>query len=140
MYKKILVPLENSPTDDTIVAHIQPLARLHGSSILLVHVADGFGARYREGLNLADTEEIREDAAYLVRRRAELEAAGFPVEATLEAGEPATRLTEVAEREACDLIAMATHRHGKVKDIVLGSVAAAVRHRTQIPVLLVPAR
>lgn len=140
MYKNILVPLENTAADDAIIAHVGRLAGLLGSALLLVHVADGFGARYQEGLNLADSEEMREDADYLERRRAELAGEGLDVRAILEAGDPATRLVEIAEREGADLIAMATHRHGKVKDIVLGSVAAAVRHRTLIPVLLVPAR
>jgi nucleotide-binding universal stress UspA family protein len=140
VYKKILVPLENTPTDDTIVAHLCVLAPLHESALVLVHVADGFGARYQKGLNLADSEEMREDAAYLDRRRAELAAEGFEVDAVLEAGDPATKLVEVAEREGCDLIAMATHRHGPLQDLVRGSVAAAVRHKTQIPVLMVPCR
>lgn len=140
MYRKILVPLENSPADEAILEHLRVLAPLHESALILVHVADGFGARYQEGLNLADSEEMREDAAYLEHRRAELADQGFTVHAVLEAGEPAAKLVEIAERERCDLIAMATHRHGALQDLIRGTVASAVRHRTQIPVLMVPSR
>lgn len=140
MYKKILVPLENSPTDDAIVDHLRALAPHHGATLLLVHVADGFGARYQEGLNLADSEEMRKDAEYLEQRRSELVCEGLGVEVRLEAGDPATKLVEVAEREGCDLIAMATHRHGALQDLIRGTVASAVRHRTMIPVLMVPGR
>ncbi|MGH7856202.1 MAG: universal stress protein [Candidatus Binatia bacterium] len=44
MYSTILVTLENSKTDEAILAHIEPLAKLLGSKLLLVHVADGWVA------------------------------------------------------------------------------------------------
>ena len=140
MYRKILVALENSPTDQAIIDHLQALAPIHHAELLLVHVADGFGARYQEGLNLADSAEMRADTRYLEQRTAELAKAGLAARAVLETGDPASKLVELAEREHCDLIAMATHRHGALQDVLRGSVAAAVRHRTQIPVLMVPAR
>ncbi|MBK7403805.1 MAG: universal stress protein [Phycisphaerales bacterium] len=140
MYHKILVPLENTPCDEVILAHVRDLARAHGAELILAHVADGFGARYRKGLNLEDSEEIKQDHAYLERRRAELAAEGLRVRAVLEMGDPASRLLAILAAESCDLIAMATHRHGPFGDFFLGSVAATVRHRTLVPVLLVPAR
>ena len=42
-----------------------------------------------------------------------------------------------ANREQCDLIAMATHGHRGLNDVVRGSVASALRHRTMVPVLMV---
>lgn len=140
MYTKILVPLENTETDETILQHVEALARHHSSRIIFVHVADGFGARYQSALNLDESEEIRADRAYLEQVRARFENSDIEVAVILEAGDPATRLVALAEAEECDLIAMATHRHGMVQDVLRGSVAYAVRHRTKIPVLLVPAR
>ena len=140
MYAKILVALENTDADEAILSHVRELAALHESEVVLVHVADGFAARYQDALNLEDSAEIREDRAYLERTREALAAAGLAVRMLLEAGDPAARLVAVAEAERCDLIAMATHRHGVVQDVLRGSVAYSVRHRTQIPVLLVPAR
>lgn len=137
MYKTILIPLDNSPSDETIIRHIQPLARLTGAAIILVHVADGYVARLQDQLNLADSQEIKEDERYLMERRSELQKAGFQVTFRLVQGEPADKILELAEREGCDLIAMATHGHKFVKDLVLGSVANSIRHRTDIPVLMV---
>lgn len=54
MYKKILVALENSGADRTILEHIEPLARLTGARLLLVHVADGWAARHFDELNLRE--------------------------------------------------------------------------------------
>ncbi|HKB37513.1 MAG TPA: universal stress protein [Gemmataceae bacterium] len=139
MYGTILIPLENSATDEAILTHIRPLARLCKSRLVLVHVADGFGARYQEALNLADSEEVQGDREYLERRRAELAAEGFDVSATLAMGDPTKEVCAAAEREHADLIAMSTHGHRFLQDLLLGSVAEGVRHRTQVPVLLVRA-
>ena len=52
MYRRILVALENSAADDTILRHARDLSRLTGGELLLVHVADGWAARNYEQLNL----------------------------------------------------------------------------------------
>ena len=65
MYKKILVTLENSRTDEAILRHIELLAKPLGSRLLLVHVSYGWMARHRDRLNLAESEEMRIDRAYL---------------------------------------------------------------------------
>ncbi len=137
MYKHILIPLENSPTDEAILSHIRPLARLTGARLTLMHVADGFMARNQQQLDLGESEEIREDRQYLSRRRDELAGEGFAVDTVLACGEPTEHILATAERENCDLIAMSTHGHGFLGDLILGSVANEVRHRTDIPVLLI---
>ena len=139
MYQTILVPLENSWADEAILDHVKALARCMGSRLILVHVADGVVARNQEQLNLDDSDEIRGDRQYLEERRAVLSGEGFEVSARLACGDPADQIVSVAAEERCDLIAMATHGHRLIKDVVLGSVASAVRHRTDIPVLLVRA-
>jgi len=48
MYHNILVAIENSHADRTILSHIQELARMTGASLLLVHVADGWAAELVE--------------------------------------------------------------------------------------------
>ena len=77
MYKKIIVPLDNSATDETILIHIRKLARLTHAQLVLVHVADGFAARLQDQLNLADSEEIKNDQAYLDKVCAGLQKEGF---------------------------------------------------------------
>lgn len=140
MYKVILIALENTPTDEAILRHVRPLAKLHGSSLVLVHVADGFGARYQEGLNLEDSREMADDRAYLARREQELSGEGFRVKSCLEKGDPAAGILGAAAREGCELIAMATHGHGPIADLIRGSVAEKVRHSTDLPVLMLRAK
>ena len=139
MYHHILVPLDHSPTDEVVLAHIRKLARFTGARLTLIHVADGHGARNYERLNLAPSAEMVEDQAYLERREAELAAEGFAVGTQLSRGEPSSEILAFAHRIDCDLIAMSTHGHRLLGDLILGSVAEAVRHRTDIPVLLIRA-
>ena len=137
MYKNILIPLDNSPSDQAIIDHIQLFAKLFGASVIIVHVADGYVARLQDQLNLADSEEIKDDERYLEKRRKELEKAGLKVRTFLVQGEPADEILALAKREGCDLIAMATHGHKFVKDLIFGSVADNIRHRTDIPILMI---
>ena len=137
MYGRILVPLENSPYDAAILTHVRSLARHCGARLLLIHVADGWAARNLDALRLRESDEIRRDREYLDRVSAELNDAGIVTEALLASGEPAEEIARTADRERCDLIAMATHGHRIVADVFLGSVASAVRHRSLVPVLLV---
>ena len=139
MYRRILVPLEHSSCDAAILAHVRQLARLAGSSLVLIHVADGFAARNAHALKLRESEELQQDRAYLDGLARDLEGEGFDAEAVLAAGDPATEITLAAEREGCDLIAMSTHGHRFLADLILGSVADEVRHRSLVPVLLVRA-
>jgi nucleotide-binding universal stress UspA family protein len=133
----MMVALENSPYDEAILRHVRSLAQLCQAKVTLIHVADGFAARNMQQLKLRESEEIRADRAYLDRCVAELVAAALDAEAVLASGDPASEICAAAEREACDLIAMATHGHGFLNDVVRGSVANQVRHRTLIPVLMV---
>jgi len=137
MYKHILVPVEHTPADETILKHIRGLAKLCGSRLTFIHVAVGFGARLQKSLNLADSEEMVIDRAYLEKLLMEFTSEGFSVETHLGQGDPVKEILNYAERENCDLIAMSTHGHGMFKDFIFGTVASEVRHRTGIPVLLV---
>ena len=140
MYKKILVAVENSEADRTILEHIQPLARLTGARLLLVHVADGWAARAFNELDLRESEEMQDDRAYLGRVRGELQEHGFEVEALLRMGDPAKEICQVAEEQAVDLIAMATHGHHGVSDVIHGQTVDHVRHKMRMPVLLLRAK
>ena len=141
MYHNILVALENSEADRTIVAHVSELAKLTGAELLLVHVADGWAARHFDKLKLAESEEMKADRDYLEATAAKLRAAGLEVSVNLALGDPPAEILRAAESEGCDLIAMATHGHRLIGDIIHGSTIEQVRHKAGIPLLVVsPAR
>ena len=140
MYRRILVAVENSPADRTILAHVSALARLTGAQLLLVHVADGWAARNFDQLKLRESEEMKADRSYLEQLRADLTSQGFTVETRLAMGDPATELIKVTEEEGVDLLAMSTHGHRFIKDVLLGATADRVRHQVKVPVLLLRAQ
>jgi nucleotide-binding universal stress UspA family protein len=139
MYRKILVALENSAADTSLLPHITQLARQHGSHLLLVHVADGWVARNYNKLRLTESAEMKSDRAYLVEVAAQLKAQGLEVSTCLALGDPPAEILKTASAEKCDLIAMTSHGHRLLADLFLGSTIHEVRHHSSIPVLLVRA-
>ena len=140
MYRKILIALDNSPADESILPHVAELAQSFGSALLLLHVADGFAARSFEQLKLAESEEMKADRDYLEKTAAALREKKLAVETRLALGNPPTEILKIARSEHCDLIAMAGHGHRLFGDIFHGSTITQVRHKTTIPLLLVRAQ
>ena len=140
MYKRILVAVEHSTADRTIVDHVSELAKLTGAELLLVHVADGWAARNFDRLNLRESEEMKSDRAYLDDLKSELSAKGLVVTTQLAMGDPSDELIRVAMDQHVDLIAMSTHGHRYFADLIHGTTADRVRHLVKVPVLLLRAQ
>ena len=141
MYHKILVALDTTPSDQELIPHIAALAATMKSELLLVHISDGWVARNFDQLNLAESEEMRDDWKYLEDIAARLRTdTGLEVATRLGLGSPPTKILEVADTEHVDLIAMASHGHRLVGDIIHGSTIEAVRHRAKVPMVIVPAK
>jgi len=140
MYRRILVAVENSAADQTILSHVAQRARITGAELLLVHVADGWAARHFDELQLRESEEMKADRAYLDRVANEMTAQGLTADTRLAMGDPATELIRVAGEEQVDLIAMSTHGHRYLADVIHGTTADRVRHLVKVPVLLLRAQ
>ena len=138
MYEDILVTLDATAADRTILDHVVKLARFCGSKVTLLHVADGWAAR-TYGAD-AVSAEIDEDRAYLAKVKAELVANGIPTEAELAFGDPATEIIRWVRERGCNLVAMSTHGHRLLADLFLGTAANTVRHEVNVPVLLIKAK
>jgi len=129
VYDHVLVPLEGSETDASVLEHISELAVACGAEITLLRVAH-FHTRDERTREVDDAETDLARAAELLRGR------GVTVRTLLRSGEPQEVIVQQAAELRPDLIAMATHGHGWAKRIVLGSVADHVRHNTDVPLLL----
>jgi len=140
IYRHILVAVEHSAADRTILEHVVRLTDGTYAKVLLVHVADGWAARNFNQLNLRESEEIQNDRAYLERLRRELSARGLNVSTHLAMGDPARELVKAAADHDVDLIAMSTHGHRFLADILHGTTADKVRHEVSVPVLLLRAQ
>ena len=130
VYSRILVPLDGTPVDEPLLEHIQQLAAACEATVVLLRVAH-FHTRDSRTHELDDCRE------YAQRAKARLDGHGFVVETVVASGEPAQTIIEQAHEQRADLIAMATHGHGVVSRLLLGSVADHVRHNTSVPLLFV---
>ncbi|HJW76493.1 MAG TPA: universal stress protein [Thermoleophilia bacterium] len=132
LYRRILVPLDGTDVDDAILDHVAELARLCGAEVVLLRVAH---------FHTRDTmaHEVEDAGAQLQHTAGELAERGLCVSTVIGRGEPVDVIVEKARQYAIDLIAMATHGHGRLPRMVYGSVAEQVRHKTNVPLLLVKA-
>jgi nucleotide-binding universal stress UspA family protein len=138
LYKTILVTLEGTATDRAIIDHIKLLAPAMQSRVVLLHVASGVPAKYHR--TDAAGKEVEESKVLLGRVRDEFAAAGIPAEAQLAYGEPAKEIVNWVQQNGCDLVAMSTHGHQLLADLVLGTTAFQVQHGLSVPVLLLRAK
>jgi len=139
MFRKILVALDHSKADKALLPKVKELARLTGAEILLVHVSTGWAAQWRENLNLADSKEIKEDHDFLETTRQELCSEGFQATTSQGYGEPAHEILALARKQKCDLIALTTHGHRLISDLIHGTTITKLRHESEIPIFLVKA-
>lgn len=140
MFKKILVALDHSPADAALLPKVKDLARLTGAEIMLLHVSTGWAALWQRDLNLSDSAEIEEDRQYLRKLHDELVAEGFRVASRHSTGKPSEEILKSAREESCDLIAMTTHGHRLLEDLIYGATITRVRHESEVPIFLVKAR
>lgn len=139
MYRRILVAIEHSPADEAILDHVRRLAMALGSELHLVHVADGWAARNFDQLQLRESEEMKDDRDYLAQLATDLNARGLTVSTELAMGDPADELIRLAQEPGVDLLAMSTHGHRFLNDVLRGTTVNKVRHLVKVPVLLVRA-
>ena len=134
MYDTILLTLDNSPADRAIIEHVKRLAAIMHSRVVLLHVATGVPAQW-SGPD-AGGEEVEKSRAYLKNVRSEFEAVDVPTTCELAYGEPVKEIVRWVQERGCDLLAMGTHGHGIVGDLLYGATASRVQHSISVPVLL----
>ena len=83
---------------------------------------------------------MKADRQYLETLQAELSALGLTVRTHLAMGDPSSELVRVAEEQGVDLVAMSTHGHRFLSDVIHGATADRVRHLLKVPVLLLRAQ
>jgi len=130
IYKKILVTIDCSNVDEKIVDHISMLAQQNNSSVGLIHVVHSH--------TLDQDRALREGAQKsLEKHRKKLQADGVETFLILKSGEPDDEILKEIEKNEYDLVAMATHGHSFIGDLLFGSVSRTLKHQIKIPLLLI---
>jgi nucleotide-binding universal stress UspA family protein len=161
---KALIPLDGSASSQKILLHVRRLLDPAACTLILLRVAErpagllGMPPRpvsldwpvpmYESKRDIAWSEHpiyacqagqsvyaMLEDE--LVPVVHDLQEAGYTVSVAIRFGEPVAEIVNFVETEDVDLVAMATHGRTGLRRLVLGSVAAEVLQRLQVPVLLV---
>jgi nucleotide-binding universal stress UspA family protein len=133
VYKKILVAMDCSSVDDVIIEHVSALALQNNAQVYLLHVVHSH--------TLDQDRSLRELAQASLKSRYEiLQAKGIEAHIVIRSGEPDTEILEEIEGKDYDLVAMATHGHSFIGDVLFGSVSRTLKHRISIPLLLIGPR
>jgi len=130
VYKKILVAMDCSPVDDAIVEHVSALALQNGAQVYLLHVVHSH--------TLDQDRELRKQAEEALQaRRDTLSGRGVEAFVVIRDGEPDEEILQEIEGKDYDLVAMATHGHSFIGDILFGSVSRTLKHKISLPLLLI---
>jgi nucleotide-binding universal stress UspA family protein len=137
MFRTIVWATDGSALADGALEHVRELSRLHGSRIVAVHANELLAGRAAGAPLLADEPDLQTRIAGQVE---ELRSVGF--DATLEVctgrRDVATLIAEAANNLDADLIVVGTHGNGAFTATLMGSVARALCHTAERPVLVVP--
>ena len=132
IYKKILVTIDCSAVDGPIVAHVRALARQNSAEVTLLHVIHA---------HTIDQDRVQRASAasVMAARLAEMQVEGVDAQSIIRGGEPEAEILKEIETGGYDLVAMATHGHTFIGDILFGSVSESLKHKITIPLLLLKA-
>lgn len=144
MFRRILVPLDGSKRAETILPHVEDLARRYGKSqVFLLQVVEPVPATIDMAgpippLDPRIVDRISRVArSYLERLQARLRKKGIRAHVHVLLGPVVATIVDLAMREKVDLIALTSHGRSGLSAFFYGSVAAGVLHRTDRPLLIV---
>jgi nucleotide-binding universal stress UspA family protein len=148
MYRKILVPIDGSPTAARGLDEATKLAKLTGARLRLMHVVDQVS--FATGMEAAtlitgDTMQLLREAGQTVldKASARIKKSGLRVDSVLcdgLGGRVCDLVIEQATVWSADLIVLGTHGRRGLGRWLLGSDAEMIVRLAAVPVLLVRAK
>ena len=149
MYNTILVPLDGSKRAESILNHVEELARRFDAKVIFLQVVEpsplimepeaGLFNQYQEYHE--EIEAIKKQAeAYLAGIQGEFREKGIDSRVRVVNGPVVEAIIAAAESENADLIAAASHGRSGLSRVFYGSVAAGILNRADRPLLLIRSR
>ena len=136
VYRRILVPLDHSNLDRETIAHAAAMARLHNATLFLLHVQEDVTSQIYG--SMSSTSEAKEDQRYLDGLVESLHGYHLDVEIAIRhSSNPKREIVRYAREIQPDLLVMGAHGHGGLKDLIFGNTIDPVRHKLNIPILVV---
>lgn len=133
-YKRIGITIDFSKNDRDCISH----AIMQGgkkATYILIHVVETAGARYY-GTEVMD-HETQSDADNLDIYVSALREQGYHAKAKIGFGRAAPSIAAIVKEEKIDFVVMGSHGHKAIKDLIFGTTVNSVRHKVNVPVLVV---
>ncbi|GEO27800.1 universal stress protein YxiE [Alicyclobacillus acidoterrestris] len=143
MYQRILVPIDDSDTDDAMLREVSRMYAEHRDrTIILFHVLRPVhpltvGAGYVVDTGDVQTRMEQDGYQILKRAREKLSHVGVASEQVLEWGEPAHEISRYAKRQDVDLIVVGNKDKSLLDKLLSGSVRQQVIEKAPADVLVV---
>lgn len=141
---KILATTDFSPEALPAVEQAADLARRLSSELVLLYVVEDHLPPILIGVSEAERRDILEEHRARALQKlvgyAEEHLEGFPAETAAVIGTASREILRYAEEHGHDLIVMASHGYGPLRQVLLGSTAERVLHHARCPVMIVPSR
>jgi nucleotide-binding universal stress UspA family protein len=143
MYKTILVPLDGSERAEVVLPYAESLAKNFAARLVLVGVIEPLLIAHTSIYQnpLFDQEhlqsQIKAMESYLAGQQQRLATAGLAAHYRIAVGQVIDEISEIANQEQADLIAMTSHGRTGLAHVFYGSVAAGILHRIDRPLLLI---
>ena len=136
-YHHIGVTIDFSKNDTESIRHAIMQGGKH-ADYTLIHVVETAGARYY-GNEVMD-QETQSDWDNLNKYVEAMHKIGYKANPQIGYGSPASSIAQIVKDENIDFIVMGSHGHKVIKDLIFGTTVNKVRHRVNIPVLVVKPR
>ncbi len=146
MYKSILTPLDGSKRAESILKHVEELARRFDAKVVFLQVIEpnnfivgsetAFYAQYKEEVE----QQNKQAEVYLAGIKGEFREKGIESKVRVVNGPIVDLIIAAAESENVDLIAIASHGRSGLSRVFYGSVAAGILNRADRPLLLIRSR
>lgn len=133
-YKKVAIAVDFSASDQKTINHAIMLGG-NRARYLLIHVVESAGA-FVFGKDVSDFESTS-DTENLKRYETQLTEMGYTFESMIGYGSPKNAIPTIVNAYQADLLVMGAHGHKTLKDMLLGTTVDSVRHKTNVPVLIV---
>ena len=147
-YKRILVPVDGSPTANAGLREAIALARAQDAELQLVHVVDQHSLVMMGGEAIVHMDEMmagltRAGQAVLRKAKALADRSGVKASTVLLetlTGPAADPIVKQAKKWRADVMVVGTHGRRVIRRLVMGSDAEQIVRSSAVPVLLVRAQ
>ena len=133
-HKRIAICVDFSEMDRKAISHALAQGGTN-AEYLLIHVVESAGAIMLQG-DIKDYE-TEHDKAGLQLYADELRGQGYSNTMVLGYGNPKKVIPELTSQFNADLLVLGAHGHRGISDLIFGTTINAVRHRVNIPILVV---